>query len=125
MNTLFVCTANIQRSPTAEKLFAHCPNIETKSAGIDALEAILNTTQVTQELVNWADVIFVMAEEKDGHLSYMKNNFSLEGKKIYDLGIPDVYEANNNELKKVLIERVSKYIDLKPCMDHLLDGIKT
>lgn len=115
MNILFVCTANLQRSPTAEKLFAHCPGIETKSAGTIAL----GTTQITQELVNWADIIFVMSEEKDRHLSYMKSNFSLDGKKIYNLGIPDVYETNSNELKKVLIERVSKYVDLKSCLDKL------
>jgi len=113
---LFVCTANLQRSPTAEKLFANCPGLETKSAGTDAYYG----KQVTQELINWAQVIFVMSEEKEGHLSYIKNNFSLGGKKVHDLGISDEYKEDSAELKKVLVEKVSKYIDLKPCLDSLL-----
>ena len=117
MNILFICTANIQRSVTAEKLFANCPKIETKSAGTHATHG----WQINQELVNWADVIFVMSEAKDGHLTYLKNNFSLENKDVYDLNIPDVYERNNPELKRLLIERVSKHIDLKSCLGALLE----
>lgn len=117
MNILFICTANIQRSVTAEKLFANCPKIETKSAGTHATYG----SQINQELVDWADVIFIMSEAKDGHLTYLKNNFSLENKDVYDLNIPDVYERNNPELKRLLIERVSKHIDLKSCLGALLE----
>lgn len=106
---------------TAEKLFANCPKIETKSAGT---YANAYNTQISQELIDWADVIFVMSEAEDGHLTYLKNNFSLENKDVYDLNIPDVYERNNPELKRLLIERVSKHIDLKSCSDSLLGEIK-
>lgn len=116
---LFICTANLQRSPTAERLFADCHGIETRSAGTYANYG----KQVNQEFIDWADFIFVMSEERDGHLSYLKNNFSLGEKKVYDLAIPDVYEENDNELKKVLIEKVAKYLDLNSYLDHLRSSI--
>ena len=117
---LFICTANLQRSPTAEKLFADCPDIETKSAGTNALHGM----QVTQEIIDWADMTFVMSEAKEGHLTYLKEHFSLEGKQVHDLDIPDVYMVHSKELKQALIEKVSKYVELKTCLDILLRKIK-
>lgn len=117
---LFVCTSNIKRSITAERLFSGCPDIETKSAGTHESA----TTHITQELIDWADIIFVMSEEKEGHLSYIKNNFNVNKTPIYDLEISDVYHTGQKELKKILIEKVVKYIDLKPCLDNLLVNLK-
>ena len=53
---LFLCGRNKWRSPTAEALFAGHPGIECASAGLsrDA------DTPVSVNLVQWADVIFVM-----------------------------------------------------------------
>ena len=116
---LFICTSNIKRSVTAERLFCNCPDIETKSAGTYKLA----TVRVDQELVNWADIIFVMSEEQEGHLSYMKENFNMSGKPIYDLAISDVYAMDNKDLKMELIKKVSKYIDLKACLDTLIKNI--
>ena len=55
-NVLFICSQNRLRSPTAEQVFASHPGIETSSAGLnhDA------ENPVTPELVEWADLIFVM-----------------------------------------------------------------
>ena len=105
---------------TAERLFSACPDIETKSAGTHESA----TTRITQELVDWADIIFVMSEEKERHLSYIKNNFAVDEKLMYDLEISDVYHTGQKELKKILIEKVVKYIDLKPCLDNLIDSIR-
>lgn len=121
MRLLFVCSANVQRSVTAERLFFVCPGIETKSAGTNPAEA---GTEVSQELVDWADVIFVMNEEMEGHVSFLKENFDLAGAEVYDLGIKDRYFTDEPELKRLLIERVSGYIDLKPCMDYLMEELK-
>jgi len=71
---LFICTSNVQRSPTAQKLFADCPDIETKSAGTHATKGM----QVTQEMIDWADMTFVMSEAKDEHLTYLKEHFSCQ-----------------------------------------------
>ncbi len=53
---LFVCSQNRLRSPTAEQVFASRPDMEVDSAGTnhDA------DTPLTAELVEWADMIFVM-----------------------------------------------------------------
>jgi len=117
---LFVCTSNIKRSVTAERLFSTCPDMETKSAGTHESA----TVRITQELIDWADIIFVMSEEKEGHVSYLKDNFTVSNKPIYDLEISDVYHTGQKELKKILIEKVVKYIDLKPCLDRLLEAIR-
>jgi len=55
-NVLFVCSRNRLRSPTAEQVFADWPGIETASAGVDH-DA---DNPLTPELLQWADVIFVM-----------------------------------------------------------------
>lgn len=117
---LFVCTSNIKRSVTAERLFSSCPEIETKSAGTHESA----TVHITQELVDWADIIFVMSEKDEGHITYLKNNFKVGDKLIYDLEITDVYHTEQKELKKILIEKLVKYIDLKPCLDNLLTDLK-
>ena len=51
-NILFVCSQNRLRSPTAEKVFAHRPDLEVASAGTnnDA------ETPLSGELVDWAGV---------------------------------------------------------------------
>jgi len=118
---LFVCSANLQRSVTGEELFAGCPDIETKSAGTNPA---MGRTEVSQELIDWADVIFVMNEEMEGHVSFLRENFDLTDKKVHDLGIKDRYFINQPELKRLLIEKVSGFIDLERCMNHLLEKSK-
>jgi predicted protein tyrosine phosphatase len=62
---LFICTQNRLRSPTAEHLFANRPGHEVRSTGVDTAA----TTPVSAELLEWADVIFVMEE---GHRSNLE-----------------------------------------------------
>jgi protein-tyrosine phosphatase len=117
---LFICTANVKRSVTAEVLFSVCPNIETKSAGTHASS---NSVQVNQELVDWADIIFVVSEE-EGHISFLKENFNIDVKKIINLDIPDMYYTHDPKLKELLIEKVAPHIDLSSCLSQLLEEIK-
>ena len=55
-NLLFLCARNRLRSPTAERVFASRPGVETASAGLapDAEEP------VTPDHLAWADIVFVM-----------------------------------------------------------------
>jgi len=53
---LFICSQNLLRSPTAERVFRSWPGIEVASAGLDVSAA----TRVTAKLLAWANVIFVM-----------------------------------------------------------------
>jgi predicted protein tyrosine phosphatase len=94
---LFVCTTNMHRSPTAEFMLAENANYEVRSAGI----SILSKQQVTQELVEWADIIFVMDERTEGQKSYLLKNFPMaEG----------LYLFGSQELVKILMERLEEYI---------------
>lgn len=56
VKVLFVCTANKLRSPTAQAVFAEHPGLEARSAGLDAAAV----QPLTEELVSWADRLFVM-----------------------------------------------------------------
>ena len=116
---LFICTANVKRSVTAEALFSVCPNIETKSAGTHASSG---SVQVNQELVDWADMIFVVSEA-EGHISFLKENFKVDDEKIINLDIPDMYYTHDPKLKELLIEKITPYIDLSFCLSQLLKEV--
>ena len=55
-NVLFVCSRNQLRSPTAEQVFSAREDLEVASAGLDPACG----NPVTPDLVEWADLIFVM-----------------------------------------------------------------
>ncbi|QTC90624.1 low molecular weight protein tyrosine phosphatase family protein [Brevundimonas goettingensis] len=104
-NVLFVCSQNKLRSPTAEQVFADWPGLETASAGLDQdAEEV-----VTTELVEWADVIFVMEK---AHRSKLQKRFkaSLKRARVICLGIPDDYEFMDPNLVRLLKARVPQFL---------------
>ena len=103
---LFICSGNRDRSPTAEDLFRDSNDYEAKSAGTHPLAV----QRITQELIDWADKIFVMSELEDGHLTFLERRFDLKGKAVYDLEIPDRYERGSQELVNLLASRLSRYL---------------
>jgi len=103
---LFICTGNQDRSPTAEDLFRRSQDHEARSAGTSSFAV----QRVTQELIDWADKIFVMSELEDRHLSFLKANFKLKGKAVYDLEIPDRYERGSQELTNLIAARVARHL---------------
>jgi predicted protein tyrosine phosphatase len=102
---LFVCSRNRLRSPTAEQVFADWPGIETASAGLapDADEA------VTAELVEWADIIFVMEKR---HRATLQRRFrkSLGRARVVCLDIPDDYGFMDQALVAILKARVPRFL---------------
>jgi len=64
-----------------------------------------------------------MSEKDEEQLSFIKNNFSLGNTELYDLDIGDMYARDDKKLKVILIERASKYINLKSCLDYLVKNI--
>ena len=56
---LFICSSNLDRSPAAEELFKDSDKYESKSAGVGPFAE----KKVDQDLVEWADIIFVMDED--------------------------------------------------------------
>ncbi len=98
---LFVCTANVSRSPTAEDLFQGWKGVwEAKSAGItpDPRGRLL-----TQELIDWADLIIVM---EPTHGEYITSHFQCSLDKIRILNIVDRYTRDDLELESVLRKKV-------------------
>ena len=101
-HVLFLCKRNRLRSPTAEQIFADYPGIEVASAGLspDAVEAL------TPELLEWADIVFVMEESHRRKLS-RKFRKHLHGQRVICLDIPDEFGFMNPELIDMLRERVT------------------
>ena len=105
MNVLFVCSRNRLRSPTAERVFADHPGIATASAGT----AVDADQPVTPELLDWADVVFVMERVHRARLS-AKFGPHLRGKRIVCLGIADDYGYMAPELVRLLQARVPRHL---------------
>ncbi|BDQ03371.1 phosphotyrosine protein phosphatase [Ignavibacterium sp.] len=102
---LFVCTQNRLRSPTAENVFSNYRGIQAKSAGLDPHAKV----HLTSEMVDWADIIFVM---ENIHLDKIRKKYSgkLRGKKLICLNIPDEYDFMQSQLIEILKDRVSKHL---------------
>ena len=96
---------NRWRSPTAEQIFSEYPGIECTSAGLNRGAE----TPLTPELVQWADVIFVM--ERD-HKTKLSGDFKpyLNGKRVVCLNIPDNYKFMDPALIKLLHAKVSRFL---------------
>lgn len=99
---LFVCTGNFQRSPTGESLFQNWKGkVQTKSAGTDPVPG---GTPLSQELVDWADLILCMEPE---HAAYVKEYFKCDPAKLKVLNIADRYYRGDPELIRELERKVT------------------
>jgi predicted protein tyrosine phosphatase len=106
LKILFVCDANRLRSPTAEAIFTGRPHLDVKSAGL-AKQA---TVPLTVELLEWADIIFVM-EKRQRNVIQSRFKEIYRHKRIICLYIPDDFEFMDRELIRLLEERVSPYLN--------------
>jgi predicted protein tyrosine phosphatase len=100
-NILFVCGRNRRRSPTAEQIFAGYPGVEVESAGTspDA------DTVLTPDLVEWADIIFVMENAQRRKLS-SQFRAPLKKARVICLNIPDRFEFMDPDLIRLLKAKV-------------------
>lgn len=102
---LFVCSQNRLRSPTAEQVFADWPGVETSSAGLnhDA------ENPLTPELLEWADIVFVM---ETAHRSKLSARFKphLGQARVICLGIPDEYGFMDADLIRLLQAKVPRHL---------------
>jgi predicted protein tyrosine phosphatase len=104
---LFVCLANMNRSPTAASVFralakAGGMQVKALSAGVSPLAR----KPVTKELTKTADLIFVM---EDYMKKEIQGNFHVEPGKIIVLNIPDIYDSNDPVLVKQLRDKLMVY----------------
>jgi predicted protein tyrosine phosphatase len=109
MHLLFVCTQNRLRSPTAEQVFSQWPGIECASAGVHSSADV----PLDAELIQWADIIFVM---ESVHKTKMSAKFKkyLDGKRVVCLGIPDDYAFMESALVEILERKVGPFLKNEP-----------
>lgn len=108
-HVLFVCGRNRLRSPTAEQVFSSHPGIECASAGLnnDA------DNPVTPELLEWADLVFVMEKAQRNKLS-SKFKAHLREARVVCLDIPDDYDFMDPDLVRLLKSKVPKFLPNAP-----------
>ncbi|MDC3189523.1 hypothetical protein NQU96_07210 [Pseudoalteromonas elyakovii] len=112
MNILFICTANVQRSRTAEELFNALDNSNIyKSAGLSKKYVDkAGTTLCSEELLNWADKIYVF---EDFHIEIISRYTDKKHiQKITNLNIEDKYQYFQRELVLLLLKKFPKSIEL-------------
>lgn len=102
---LFICSQNRLRSPTAEQVFADWPGVETASAGLN------NDAEnpLTPELLEWADLVFVMER---AHRNKLSSRFRahLGRQRVVCLDIPDEYDYMDPMLVRLLRVKVSPHL---------------
>ncbi|WP_462180471.1 hypothetical protein [Pseudoalteromonas gelatinilytica] len=105
MNILFLCTSNLNRSKTAEEHFAAKDPLRAyRSAGLSEKECKRNnTTLCSEELLTWADVVFVMEDEHVRRIEQYTGQRFLD--KVINLNIPDIYQRGEPALIKQLEKR--------------------
>lgn len=96
---------NRWRSPTAEQIFAEYPGVECTSAGLNHGA----DNPLTAELIEWADLIFVMERE---HKTKLAKAFKqhLGGKRVVCLNIPDNFKFMDPALVKLLNAKVTGFL---------------
>jgi predicted protein tyrosine phosphatase len=99
---LFVCTANVDRSRTAEDLLRDRTGFQVRSAGTWEWAE----RKISARDIEWADRIFAM----EGHHREAILTISPGAKdKIAVLDIPDVYRRGDPELVALLKERLLEH----------------
>ena len=103
---LFVCTANVDRSRTAEDMYREDPRYEVRSAGV----APFATVVLTRDLLLWADRVFVMNEREDQHRTLIRIRFPDVDRPIVDLDVEDRWHRGDPELVARLTRRLRPHL---------------
>ena len=105
VHLLFICSRNKWRSRTAEELYRNFSGYAAKSAGTEPG----SRQRVTEGLLGWADLVFVMQPR---HRDYLHEKFSeaMAGKRVICLHIPDDFTYNDPELIELLKMNLSPHV---------------
>jgi predicted protein tyrosine phosphatase len=108
-NILFVCSANKQRSKTAEDYFSlSFKDLNFKSAGTNIkLCNKEGTNPLDMEMLDWADLVLVMENKHKEIIN--KNTGSKYKKKIMVLDVQDIYKYYQKELLEILEIKIGRY----------------
>ena len=103
---LFVCTANVDRSRTAEDLYRHDERYEVRSAGVAPFATVI----LTRDLLLWADRVFVMNEREDQHRTLIRIRFPDVDRPLVDLDVEDRWHRGDPELVRLLTRRLRPHL---------------
>ena len=103
---LFVCTANVDRSRTAEDLYREDERFEVRSAGV----APFATVPLTRDLLLWADRVFVMNEREDQHRTLIRIRFPDVDRPLTDLDIEDRWWRGDPDLVALILRRLRPHL---------------
>jgi predicted protein tyrosine phosphatase len=111
MRVLFVCRGNVCRSRVGEQIFQVLTwsvgdrgDHEARSAGIDPDPG---GRLITKRDVAWAEVICVMEPDQE---DYIRKQWPAHASKVRILGIPDIYEPGDLELRDRLTKVVRELL---------------
>lgn len=103
---LFVCTANLDRSPTAEDLYRDDPRYDVRSAGVAPFAAV----PLTRDLLLWADRVFVMNEREDHQRTLIRIRFPDVERPVVDLDVQDLWHRGDPDLVALLLRRLRPHL---------------
>ena len=99
-NILFISSANVDRSKTAEVFYAEqIPSLNFKSAGTNH-KLCLNagSNSFIQKELDWADLTLVMESK---HLNWIQSNLKIRKSIIEVLNIQGIYKYYSRELIEI------------------------
>lgn len=107
MRLLFLCSRNQWRSPTAEAVYRDDPRVEVSSAGISTSAR----RRVTESLLRWADLVFVM---EHSHKQRLREKFPavVDDIRIEVLDITDDHAFMDPELIELIRSRVEPFLPI-------------
>lgn len=108
MNLLFICHYNKMRSRTAETIYAEGGKCCALSAGLSPGAK----SKVSEELIQWADLVFVMEEKHEQHIRALFPE-ATRNRKIIVLDIGDNYYYMDPRLVELIRNKVDPYLEIK------------
>ena len=111
---LFVCSANCDRSPTAQELMREMAeerelDVAVKSAGLHVQDRYgPPSVQLTPGLCDWADEVYVMEQR---HVEEVVGEYGQPAEKVKCLGVEDIYGRGSPQLKDLLRPKLSAILE--------------
>lgn len=107
MNILFICSANKDRSKTAEDYFSenYSDHIFDSAGTNEKTCNQLGTNYIEEYQLEWADKIYTMESK---HYKAIKEIYGNQySKKISVLYIRDIYKYGSKDLVEIIINKIS------------------
>lgn len=108
MKVLFVCTANVARSPLAAEIFRELTGHDASHVARAVGTASSAPRRLTTRHLAWADVVVVM---EPAHLAEIHRHWPDQAWKVRVLGVLDDYDPGEPELRELLTSKVKALLD--------------